>query len=255
MNGPLTTISWSLSKDLKKLKFGAPVTHVYDPLQYAWRPHESYLGRFGTPPKEVVLLGMNPGPFGMAQTGVPFGEVDHVQNWLGIQAKVDKPHREHPKRPIDGFDCRRSEVSGRRLWGLAKARFISPASFFARFFVVNYCPLVFMEESGRNRTPDKLPKEEREALFSRCDRALIQIVETLRPRWVVGIGRFAETRARGALEGGEVGVGGILHPSPASPAANRGWSESAERELSDLGIQLPPLRQGRADEHPPGRLG
>jgi len=28
----------------------------------------------------------------------------------------------------------------------------------------------------------------------------------------------------------------VLHPSPASPAANRGWGEAATRQLVELGV-------------------
>src|SRR5690606_1352475 len=105
------------------LRFRDPVEYVYNPLEYARRPHEAYLKRYGTGPKEVLLLGMNPGPFGMAQTGVPFGEVAHVREWLGIEDGVDRPAVEHPKRPVLGFDCKRAEVSGARLWGWARDRF------------------------------------------------------------------------------------------------------------------------------------
>jgi single-strand selective monofunctional uracil DNA glycosylase len=174
----------------------------------------------------------------MAQTGVPFGEVHLVRDWLGLEAPVGKPVHEHPKRPVEGFECSRSEVSGRRLWGWARERFGTPRAFFARFFVHNYCPLIFLEQSGRNRTPDKLPAAEREPLFAACDRALRRTAEALSPRWVVGVGVFAEDRARGALEGLGVQLGRILHPSPASPAANRGWAEQAERELAGLGIEI-----------------
>jgi len=224
------------------LPFAPPVTHVYDPLTYARAPHRQYLERFGTPPKQVFLVGMNPGPWGMAQTGVPFGEIALVRDWLGISGPVDRPADEHPKRPIEGFDCPRSEVSGRRLWGWAKERFGTPEHFFERFFVWNYCPLVFMEESGRNRTPDKLPAREREPLFAACDEALRRAVDELDPEWVVGVGRFAQTRAAEALAdraGDELRIGGVLHPSPASPAANRGWAAQAERQLHALGIELP----------------
>ena len=101
-----------LSKDVDDLRFAAPVSHVYNPLQHAGRCHRRYVRRFAEGPKRVIFLGMNPGPYGMAQTGVPFGEVSLVRDWLQIQERVDRPEPEHPKRPVDGFDCRRSEVSG-----------------------------------------------------------------------------------------------------------------------------------------------
>lgn len=246
MTEELWRIESALSRDLAGLSFGAPVTHVYDPLTYAAAPHRAYLDRYGTAPKEVVLLGMNPGPWGMAQTGVPFGEIGLVRDWLGVEGPVGKPRYEHPKRPIQGFECPRSEVSGRRLWGWARDWAGTPEVFFERFFVANYCPLVFMEESGRNRTPDQLPAAERQGLFELCDRALHRIVEQLRPRWVVGVGRFAEGRARAALAGLDVRVGGMLHPSPASPRANSGWAQQAAADLATLGIEVPAGRASGA---------
>ena len=220
-----------LARSAARMRFGPPVTHVYNPLHYARRSHHLYLERFGAGRGRVVLLGMNPGPYGMAQTGVPFGEIAAVRDWMGIEAPVGQPRRPHPKRPVWGFACPRSEVSGARLWGWARTRYRTPERFFQRFFVVNYCPLVFMEASGRNRTPDKLPATERGALFRSCDRALREATEILAPSHLVGVGRFAERRAREAL--GELGVpiSSIPHPSPASPAANRGWLPAAERAL------------------------
>lgn len=227
-----------LGRAAGRLRFGPPVTHVYNPLAYAWEPHERYLRRFGAPGKEAVFVGMNPGPWGMAQTGVPFGEVALVREWLGIEGAVRRPSREHPKRPVEGFACGRSEVSGRRLWGWARRRFGRPERFFERFFVANYCPLSFLEQSGRNRTPDRLPAAEREPLLELCDRALERTIAALDPRRVIGVGRFAETRARAALAGGGVSFGRILHPSPASPAANRDWEGTVERQLEELGVAL-----------------
>ena len=235
----LTETAERLSRRVARMRFAEPVTHVYNPLRYAWEPHSRYLERYGKPGKEALFLGMNPGPFGMAQTGVPFGEVSLVRDWLGIDGEVKKPRNEHPKRPIDGFDCTRSEVSGQRLWGWARERFGEPQAFFARFFVYNYCPLVFMESTGRNRTPDKLPAAERDPLFRACDDALLRVVERLRPEWLIGVGGFAEKRAREVLAGHDIKLGRILHPSPASPAANRGWGPQAEADLTRLGIKVP----------------
>jgi single-strand selective monofunctional uracil DNA glycosylase len=218
-----------------RLRFGDPVTHVYNPLDYAWPAVEQYVRRFGDGPRRVLMLGMNPGPWGMAQTGVPFGEVAAVRDWLGIDAAVGKPADEHPKRPVTGLDCPRSEVSGRRLWALFSERFAAPEDFFADHFILNHCPLVFMEESGRNRTPDKLPAAEREPLLALCDEALDRLVDIYRPAWCVGVGAYAEQRLRNVC-GDRVSVGKLLHPSPASPVANRGWAPQALRQLTDQGI-------------------
>jgi single-strand selective monofunctional uracil DNA glycosylase len=235
----LIAIARELGAAAGHLSFSKPVTHVYNPLDYAWAAHAQYLERYGSTPKEVLLLGMNPGPWGMAQTGVPFGEVAAVREWLQIDAAIGRPEHEHPKRPVAGLECTRSEVSGARIWGWARDTFGSPEQFFARFLIANYCPLSFMEESGRNRTPDKLPAAEREPLLEACDRALRQTVEALEPRLVVGVGAFAEKQARRSLDGLEVTIGRILHPSPASPAANRGWADQANVQLRELGVNLP----------------
>jgi single-strand selective monofunctional uracil DNA glycosylase len=234
----LSAVSRRLSKRVAALDFKDPVAFTYNPLAYARAPHEAYLERFGAGTKEIVLLGMNPGPFGMAQTGVPFGDVGRVRDWLRIEGKVGKPELEHPARRVLGFACARGEVSGQRLWGWVQQRFETPERFFRRFFVVNYCPLAFLEASGKNRTPDRLPPEERSALFAACDAALREIIELLAPRHVVGIGAFAERRAREALVGAGVEFSGILHPSPASPLANRNWAATIEAQLTAAGIDL-----------------
>ena len=218
------------------MSFGTPVTHVYNPLNYAWAAHEQYLKLAAATKKKVVFLGMNPGPFGMAQCGVPFGEITAVREWLKINSPIGKPDREHPKRPIDGLACTRSEVSGRRLWGLFAERYESAPDFFRTHFITNHCPLVFMEETGRNRTPDKLPVEEAAPLMTACDAHLRQVVETLEPEWLIAVGGFAEKRATTTLEGLTVRIGKILHPSPASPAANRGWTAQATRQLEEQGV-------------------
>ncbi len=233
-------ISRSLAHAVDALTFSPPVAYVYNPLRYARKSHETYLTKYAHRGIEAVFVGMNPGPWGMAQTGVPFGEIAAVRDWMGISTPVEHPDPEHPKRPIEGFACTRSEVSGARLWGWAQGRFVDPDTFFERFFVHNYCPLSFMEESGRNFTPDKLPKEEQLPLFEACDSALAALITHLKPRYVIGVGAFAEQRIKRALPAPAPIIGRILHPSPASPAANRGWAEAAERDLMQLGISLEP---------------
>src|SRR5436305_2631779 len=184
MSGDLIAIAERLREALATLRFGEPVCHVYNPLFYAWRPHCEYLRRFARQP-EVLIVGMNAGYFGMAQTGVPFGDVVMVRDWLGIEAPVDRPPDEHPKRPIVGFACHRREVSGQRLWGWARDAFGTPERFFARFFVLNYCPLCFLGETGANLALDKLPAASRTRLVEACDRALHAAAIALNVRYVV----------------------------------------------------------------------
>jgi single-strand selective monofunctional uracil DNA glycosylase len=226
----------ALRHEVGALAFSPPVAHVYNPLEYAWAPHACYLCKWGGSTRRVLFLGMNPGPWGMAQVGVPFGEVSLVRDWLSVGGTITAPLGAHPQRPVHGFACQRSEVSGRRLWGLFAARFGTADAFFRDHFVANYCPLMFAEASGRNLTPDKLPAAERAPLQAACDRHLRRVVETLQPAWVIGVGGFAAKQAATALDGQAVRVGTILHPSPASPAANRGWAEAATRQLLSLGV-------------------
>jgi len=241
----LLSAAKTLCKTLNKLRFDEPTTHIYNPYDYAFAMHEQYVERYGAGKKRIVLMGMNPGPWGMAQTGVPFGEIAAVRDYLKLDAPVGRPKDEHPKRPITGLACERSEVSGRRLWDLFSQRYPKAEDFFngtsggasgGGHFILNYCPLVFMEASGKNRTPDKLPAAEREPLEAACDKHLRTVVEALDPQWVIGVGAFAEKQAKRALDGMDLKFGRILHPSPASPAANRGWAPQAEKQFVEMGL-------------------
>ena len=235
---PLVSAADTLRQQLRHLPFPEPVSHTYNPLEYAWDRHCDYLERFGQGQKRVLLLGMNPGPYGMAQTGVPFGEIPAARDWMGLSGPVGKPDPEHPKRPIVGFDCERSEVSGRRLWGLFAERFPKADDFFADHFVANFCPLVWMKDTGANLTPDKIPSAAILPVNEACHAHLCQVVEALQPEFLIGIGAYAEKRLEAAAKqlGSTATIGRILHPSPASPAANRGWAEAASKQLLDLGI-------------------
>jgi single-strand selective monofunctional uracil DNA glycosylase len=255
METPVIKAARTLAREAERLRFREPVRYVYNPLLYARGPHEEYLRRFAATYKRVILLGMNPGPWGMAQTGVPFGEVGYVRDWLGIVGKVSQPREQHARLAVQGFSCARSEVSGRRLWGLMRTRYRSAEAFSRDAFVSNYCPLLFLDAAGRNVTPDKIHRDDREPLYSACDRFLEIVITTLRPEWLVGVGAFAERRARAVVSGGfgavvlggsgatkstfpaqSVRVTSILHPSPASPRANRDWAGQVEKALVAQGV-------------------
>lgn len=227
-----------LVSQLRPLRFGPPVTHVYNPLEYAREAYRQYHAKYAAAPKDVIFLGMNPGPWGMAQTGVPFGEIQAVRDWMKITAPVGTPDKMHPKRPVRGFSCTKREVSGQRLWGWVQRTFQTPERFFSRFFVANYCPLLFIEGSGRNRTPDQIRAIEQKPLLEICDHALYRTIEYFKPGFVVGVGKFAEKRARIAINSRKVKIGMIAHPSPANPRANRGWEPLILKQLADLGIRI-----------------
>lgn len=232
-DAPILALAARLRDETDALAFAPPVACVYNPLRYAWRIHEAYLRRFAARPKKVLFLGMNPGPFGMTQTGVPFGEVAAVRVWMGLSGQVDQPPRVHPKRPIQGLACPRSEVSGRRLWGLFAKRYGSPDAFFADHLVVNWCPLVFMAESGANLTPDKLPAGELAPLQAACDRHLSGLIAATGCQVVVGVGKVASAAAARA---GAPRVVDCPHPSPANPAANKDWGGAATSALVAGGV-------------------
>lgn len=228
----------ALSDAVSALSFSEPVAYVYNPLEYARETHEIYLKRFADSPKRVIFIGMNPGPFGMAQTGIPFGEIDAVQNWLNIFGFVGHPPREHPAKPVDGFACKRSEVSGRRLWGLFKERFETPEAFFKDHFVTNFCPLLFTADNprGKNLTPENLTPAERDAVLTPCDEFLRELTRILQPEYLVGVGAFAQKAALRACKDMPVKITTVIHPSPASPIANKGWGENVTGALIREGI-------------------
>lgn len=234
----LLTATRKVCRELNGLEFSEPVTHVYNPLTYAKKSHYQYIERFGATQKSVLFMGMNPGPWGMAQTGIPFGEIAAVRDWMGIEESVQKPKIQHPKRPIEGFACEKSEVSGRRLWGLFAEHYPKPEAFFKDYYIVNYCPLVWMEESGRNRTPDKVAAREMEPVIAACDRYVLTYLEQFQPDYVVGVGAYAEKCLKRICKSSDLDpvIGKLLHPSPASPAANKDWAGKATKQLQELGI-------------------
>ena len=217
-----------------------PLVAVYNPLSYAWPMHEAYVNRYGKCPKKAVFLGMNPGPHGMVQTGVPFGDPTMVREFLQLNEPIQQPKNAHPLLPVSGLQHRRGEVSGRRLWSLFKKKFGCADAFFKDYFVLNYCPLAFFAEGKRgpvNYTPDKLHAAQTRALYAACDAHLRAVVQATQAQWVVGVGGFAEKRARETLEGLPVKITAILHPSPASPLANRGdWGETVSEQLCKAGV-------------------
>lgn len=222
-----------------RLDFSQDVNWVYRPLDYAWLAHVQYIEKHFNPTAQVLLIGMNPGPWGMSQTGIPFGEVNKVRDWLGIDAPIASPKEQHPKRPVLGLACPRKEVSGDRFWSLFQSRFGKPEKFFKGHFVASYCPLAFLSDTGANITPDKLSSSCRAILQEICDQHLVELLRVICPKWLIGVGAWAEQqclRVASQLSDHQLQVGRIMHPSPASPSANRNWAATVQCQLRDLGV-------------------
>lgn len=226
-----------LSDDVNSLSFTFD-GYIYNPLEYAWETHAQYLERYVIKGAAAMFLGMNPGPFGMMQTGVPFGEVNAVRDWLKITGEVGKPAEEHPKRPVVGLAVKRSEISGLRLWGLMRDHFGTPERFAEQCCIFNYCPLGFLLNTklAKNETPDHLPKEERLALEGICDSYLSDMLELINPRYLVGVGKYAEEKFLAVNKDKSRLVCRIIHPSPGNPQAHNGWAEKTAKTLKELGI-------------------
>ena len=95
-----------------------------------------------------------------------------------------------------------------------------------------------MGETGKNITPDKIAKDESQPLFDACDTALKAIALELKIDRVIGVGKFAEKQAASTFAGTVMEISSILHPSPASPLANRGWASAAEGSVAGNGSAL-----------------
>lgn len=213
--------------------------YIYNPLGYAWPMMETYIRRYLSQPVKTVFLGMNPGPFGMAQTGIPFGEITVVKEYLQIEEEIGRPLVEHPKRPVLGLATQRREVSGQRLWGLIQEYFPNAQDLVGSIAVINYCPLVFVDRgsSGKNITPDRLGLGERMALEAICDSYLHDMLTMLQPAFALGVGKYAENKLITVAQAfDDITVGSILHPSPINPKANQGWAGIVRAQLDELGV-------------------
>lgn len=226
-----------LSKECSSIEFSFD-GYIYNPLDYAWDLHSQFLEKYVKESAEILFLGMNPGPFGMMQTGVPFGEVNAVKDYLGLFGLVGSPAVVHPSRPVLGLSCPRSEVSGRRLWGLMQSLWPNPSDFFDKHCVFNYCPLGFLEsgKTAKNFTPDHLPKEERKALEDVCDSYLREVISMIKPKALIGVGKYAEGKLQAVNDDPSRIVMSIIHPSPGNPQANNDWNGKTIARMKEAGL-------------------
>jgi len=220
-------LSNELSKQMDELTFSLPVKYVYNPLSYSFLTYLQYLNRINF--NDVnIYIGINPGPYGMSQTGIPFGDYYFVKNFLNIKKeKLLNLPLTHHKKPIYGFDINKREASGKRLWAFFQDIYKDQEIFFKNNIILNYCPLCFLNEEGNNITPDKLIKEERNILYKICDDYLNKSINLFKFKSVIGIGNFAYNRAK-ILGYNALKIG---HPSPLNIKGSGGRWELDTKEI------------------------
>ncbi|KAL4709369.1 hypothetical protein ACJJTC_013658 [Scirpophaga incertulas] len=228
-----------LNNSLEELQLLRSIKCIYNPTKYARRTFEMYVQKYCNTEKQIMYFGMNPGPWGMSQTGVPFGEINSVKDWLKINGVVEKPPTELPARPVKGFECTRSEISGRRFWGLFKELCVSPENFFRTSFVYNYLPQQWMKSNGCNLTPGDFGTLQMEPLYNICDPIFIEVLKLYEVQTIVAIGKFCETRALKALKkylpDSSIQVFYLPHPSPRT-VNNNNWDQKAIECLKKLDL-------------------
>ncbi|CAG5129987.1 unnamed protein product [Candidula unifasciata] len=244
-----------LCEKLSRVSLPGKIQYVYNPLEYAFDSHLNFVRRFCTGEKYVLFVGMNPGPFGMSQNGVPFGECSIVKEWLQIEGEVLKPVLEHPKRRIVGLECSRSEVTGARFWQLIRTLCHTPEHFFRTSYVHNLCPFAFLTDTGKNVTPPQLASSILDQINVLCNATLIEVVRLLKSKYVICVGKYALAQAQKALSGDEfsgITLECLMHPSPINPAANKGWADIAIKQLTEIGI-IDVIRYGRPPYQTPSQ--
>ncbi|XP_075222511.1 single-strand-selective monofunctional uracil-DNA glycosylase [Lycorma delicatula] len=229
-----------LTSENIEVKLNPPVEYIYNPLEYAFEVHSNFVNKFCNEKKQLLFLGMNPGPWGMMQTGVPFGDINTVKNWLKLSGNITEPHRQHPNKRVKGFDCKRVEVSGKRFWSLAQhLSNNNPNTFFSNSFLHNYFPLVLLSSTGKNITPADLKSSDQKLIQNICNESLLEILAHLQVKYVIAIGRFAERRVVSLLKNKnvtDIKVVYISHPSPRNPASNKDWLHITLQHLNNFDL-------------------
>ncbi len=217
-------LSESLSSELEKVDWEFAGI-VCNPLVYAWENYAEYVRMSVSNSSIILFLGMNPGPYGMMQTGVPFGDINAVKNYLKISGTVLEPECNPPHKRVEGMKISRGEISGQKFWKMAST-YGSPEEFFAVASVFSFCPLAFID-GRRNITPDELPVSDRKTIDRICGSSLSALLDILSPSRCIALGHYAEKRL---LSSGVDAPVYFPHPSPRNPKSMEFWDSGKALE-------------------------
>ncbi|KAI8124664.1 hypothetical protein FF38_10666 [Lucilia cuprina] len=216
-----------LNEKLRNITTPLEISYIYNPVEYAADLHQAYLKKYLKGGKKVLFIGLNPGPNGMGQTGIPFGNITTVRDKMGLNGTVNQPPNIHPKRPVNGLATTIEEPSGKRLW--TKFQELSDGSldiFFEQCFVYNFCPLLFYNSKGDYISPQKLKAPYNRQISNACLHTIEQILELIQPEVIVAIGRYAYDNLKAVKYCIEKRLLYLRHPSPR--ACTKNWSKIAD---------------------------
>ena len=222
---------------------------VWNPGRYGERWHRRFRETYPPGPNPVLLLGLNPGPYGMGQTGIPFTDIRRLESDLPELAARLRTDGESIGLPgLAPPDLRRRldrtfESSSIRVYRFLRLAGGSAGAGWRRVVAANPCPMLFMEGTV-NRTPADLRRalrkrggrlervtarlEECDQLRRECAREAVRVLE---PRGVILLGRNIQEALAGDPSLGAV-PGGVLaweHPARAVPDAWAGGLVRAVR--------------------------
>jgi len=193
---------------------------VINPLEYLWLQYGYYTSCYHNQYPRAMIIGMNPGPKGMSQTGIPFGSPNIIPSILPNKSLFNEIRDNEgspvssPHRRITGPSNTTVEVSGNRLWSALIKRYGDFKSITSEIFVDNICPLLFLcgKNGSKNLTPDKLtPSPAKIILIRLCTERLQKIYQCLgEPSNIVALGRWSHKFLEKMFP--KVRVTYILHP-------------------------------------------
>jgi len=207
---------------------------VWNPALYALDIYQEYLTKFPPEPGAILALGLNPGPYGMAQTGIPFTDCRTASGALGMEMTI-------PGKAPDDLISRLKKANGK--WrgtyersSLGMYRFLILAwgdikTAYRNWFVGNPCPLLFLDPERWNVTPADPRLRRMKEVGELRQRAVIGFSEILNPRGIVCFGKDV-AKAVGEVAIRQVGPDRVVfyeHPARAVPEK---WAAGLLQELT-----------------------
>jgi single-strand selective monofunctional uracil DNA glycosylase len=211
---------------------------IWNPGLYAASWHALFRKEYPASAGCILVFGLNPGPYGMAQTGIPFTDLKRLREHLPRLAKglerrgCSLAGVGLAPRSLRPYLSRTFESSAVRVYRFLSRGWGSAEDGWRSVVVANPCSLLFMDAAGENRTPaDLVGAVSRRTgslvaarrLRERCNAlrrlAAREAVRVLSPRGVVLLGKDAQRAMQTGIAPllGPDSILGWEHPARAVP--------------------------------------